>query len=323
MGYLAQYLSVLDAILQDPTAIEIAINADGHLWVERQGDFRMQPYGGLQLSHTEVADLAQAITNARQEKLTDQNPIVSTSVAYNSLSLRIQIIARPACACGTVIAMRLFKTGKGQEPKEFALLRTQDMSLEVERASRLAGIKALLQRGAENEFLQACVDNRLNIIISGGTSSGKTELGRRLLWMIDDSERLVTIEDALELLPRQPNVVGLVASRDDNSLRSAELLLQASLRLRPDRIIVGELRGGEAATFLQAINTGHGGAFTTLHAETACKAFDRLAMMVLESGLQLGYAEILRYLTGTIDVVIQTGRIGPKRGILEVWFPEN
>ena len=142
-----------------------------------------------------------------------------------------------------------------------------------------------------------------------------------MLYLIPDHERLVTIEDSSELRPRQPNVICLIADRSPASPRTAEKLLQATLRLRPDRIIVGELRGSEAATFLEAINTGHGGSFTTLHAQTARKAMDRLALMVMGTGTQLQYAEVMRYLRSTIDLVIQAGRVGNKRGIVEIYVP--
>ena len=108
---------------------------------------------------------------------------------------------------------------------------------------------------------------------------------------------------------------------DDTSPRSADKLLQATLRLRPDRIILGEVRGGEAATFLGAINTGHEGSFTTLHAASGRKAMDKMALLVMNTGTQLNYGEILRYLRGSIDAVIQTGREGEARGIMEVYFP--
>lgn len=142
-----------------------------------------------------------------------------------------------------------------------------------------------------------------------------------MLWLIEDQERLVTIEDSSELRPRQPNVVSLIADRSEDSPRSAEKLLQATLRLRPDRIIVGELRGTEAATFIEAINTGHGGSFTTLHSQTARKSMDRLALMVMGTGTQLRYAEVMQYLRSTIDIVIQAGWVGSERGIIEIYVP--
>jgi type IV secretion system protein VirB11 len=171
------------------------------------------------------------------------------------------------------------------------------------------------------DFLARLVGERLNVIVSGGTSTGKTELGRRLLELVSPHERIVTIEDSLELLPGQANAVSLIAQRDEGSPRSATRLLQAALRLRPDRIILGELRGPEAATFLDAINTGHSGSFTTLHAHSARKAMDRLALLVLAQGTRLGFAEVIRHLETSIDVILQMGRDGERRGILEMYFP--
>ena len=145
--------------------------------------------------------------------------------------------------------------------------------------------------------------------------------GRKLLEMVAPDERIVTIEDSLELLPGQPNTVSLIAQRDEASPRSADKLLQATLRLRPDRIILGELRGSEAATFLDAINTGHSGSFTTLHAHSARKAMDRLALLVMAQGTKLSFAEVIRYLETSIDVILQMGRQGDRRGIMEMYFP--
>ena len=152
-------------------------------------------------------------------------------------------------------------------------------------------------------------------------TAAKVELGRKLLEMVAPDERIVTIEDSLELLPSQPNTVSLIAQREEGSPRSADKLLQATLRLRPDRIILGELRGAEAATFLDAINTGHSGSFTTLHAHSARKAMDRLALLVMAQGTKLSFGEVIRYLQTSIDVILQMGRIGDQRGIMEMYFP--
>ena len=134
-------------------------------------------------------------------------------------------------------------------------------------------------------------------------------------------DRLVLIEDSAELLPGHENVVSLIAERVETSARSADKLLEMTLRLRPDRIILGELRGVEAVTFLEAINTGHEGSFTTLHATTARKAVNRLAFLVMRAGMPLTLTEIRDYVRESIDVIVQTGRVGKERGILETYFP--
>ncbi len=320
-SYLASYLDWIGDHLAAPTAIEVAVNSNGQIWVENAGSSHMTRIEDHQLDPVKVHDLAKIITNSSKNKLSVDAPIVSAAVEYRGLVLRAQIVAAPAVANGTVLSFRVFRHKAGTEPREFGFLRDPDKSLEDERLEKIGSIRDLARKGHEDEMLQALIEHRLNVVISGGTSTGKTELGRRMLWMVDNAERIVTIEDSQELLPRQDNVVSLIASRDDESPRSAERLLQATLRMRPDRIILGELRGVEAATFLDAINTGHAGSFTTLHAESARKAMDRLALLVLGTGTRLTYPEVIRYLEGSIDAIIQTGRIGDERGLLEVYFP--
>lgn len=321
MSYLETYLDKISAYLCDPAAIEVVINADGNIWVEKAGATKMLCIDQPPLEAQAVHDLANIIANSSKNKLTDQAPLVSATVQYKGLVLRAQIIAAPAVPAATVLAFRVFRHSAGSKPKKFAFLRPPTVSLEQERLERIKSIRESASIGNEDAFLQTLIDQRLNIIISGGTSTGKTELGRLLLSMVDPTERIITIEDSLELLPTQQNVVSLVSSRDDNSPRSAEKLLQATLRMRPDRIILGELRGIEAATFLDAINTGHAGSFTTLHAQTARKAMDRLAFLVIGAGTKLSYGEVIRYLEGSIDVIIQNGKAGDARGMVEVYFP--
>jgi type IV secretion system protein VirB11 len=158
----------------------------------------------------------------------------------------------------------------------------------------------------------------MNILISGGTSTGKTTFARSLLSMVDPRERILTIEDAYELFPRQENAVALKADRSAQGERTPARLLEASLRMRPDRIILGELRGEESRTFLEAINTGHGGSFTTIHADTARKAIDRLAIMVMAAGLGMGFEEVKRYCEGSVDLVVQLSRQDGRRGVAEI-----
>lgn len=131
----------------------------------------------------------------------------------------------------------------------------------------------------------------------------------------------MTIEDAIELFPKQPNCVSLIADRASDT-RSTDKLLEASLRMRPDRLIVGEIRGKEAMTFLEAINTGHGGSMSTIHAESPDLALDRLAIAAGRSGVPMTYENLRNYISRTIDVIIQTGRKDGKRGITEIYCPK-
>jgi type IV secretion system protein VirB11 len=172
------------------------------------------------------------------------------------------------------------------------------------------------------ETLQFCVENRFNMLISGGTDTGKTVALRKVLSLIPDEDRIITIEDVRELFPGQPNCVSLIADLSGD-VRSTDQLLKASLRMRPDRLIVGEIRGKEAMTFLEAINTGHGGSITTIHTETPELSLDRLAIAASHSGIPMSYDNLRNYIGRTIDVIIQTGRHGAMRGISEIYRPKR
>ena len=322
LGHLESRLQVLRPLIEAKGTIEVAINGDGQVWVERAGDSAMS-LADVTLSPVQVKDLAGLIANKQRLTLTEALPAISTTVDYAGATLRCQAIISPASAWGTTISFRVFRRRPaGEAPKPFGFLRDQTVSLEAERLALLRRVRDMAMRGADpDDFLRACIEARLNIVISGGTSSGKTELARRLLWMVEEWHRLVLIEDSAELLPAQANVVSLISERAEASARSADKLLEMTLRLRPDRIILGELRGVEAMTFLEAINTGHEGSFTTLHATTARKAVNRLAFLVMRAGLPLTLTEIRDYVRESIDVIVQTGRIGKERGILETYFP--
>jgi type IV secretion system protein VirB11 len=174
-------------------------------------------------------------------------------------------------------------------------------------------------------FLQAAVRARKTIIVSGGTSTGKTTFLNALLREIDGAERLILIEDTPELVLRHENAIGLVAAR--GSLGEANVsmddLLIASLRLRPDRIILGELRGSEAYTFLRAINTGHPGSLTTIHADTPKGAIEQIVLLVLQSGAQLHRSDLLSYIDQVVDIVVQLERRQGVRRVAQVAWRRN
>lgn len=164
-----------------------------------------------------------------------------------------------------------------------------------------------------------------NILISGGTSSGKTTLLSAILREIDSNERIITIEDTPEIYLHHKNHLSLIASKGEQGTARITIqdLLEASLRMRPDRILLGELRGKEAYSFLRAINTGHPGSITTIHADTPSGAFEQVGLMVMQAGLGLTHRQILDYTTSIIDIVIQLKRIGGKRVISDVWIPDD
>jgi type IV secretion system protein VirB11 len=174
------------------------------------------------------------------------------------------------------------------------------------------------------KLLRDAVKARRNILISGGTSSGKTTFLNSLLAEIPDDERLVLIEDTAELHLKQENAVGLIAARGELSeaQMSAEDLLIAALRMRPDRIILGELRGIEAFTFLRAVNTGHPGSMTTIHADTPQRAIEQLALLVLQAGSKLARDDVRHYVRESVDVFVQLERRAGKRRVAQVLVAE-
>lgn len=192
----------------------------------------------------------------------------------------------------------------------------QNLSLEAYRGAGIAS-QVELEEGASDvdsadmvEQLRAAVKARKNILISGGTGSGKTTLLNALLGEVPDNERLIVIEDTPELMIRHSNSVGLLATRGRTGEAdvTAEDLLIASMRMRPDRIILGEIRGNEATTFLRAINTGHPGSISTIHANSAEQAIDQLAFIVLQAGASFSWGDVVNYVRRSIDLFVKIER---------------
>lgn len=321
-SFLTKYLGPLRAVLDDPDVVEIAINPDGQVWLERQGAAHMVHFDNFRFMATDSINLATAIASHVGVPLSVQHPSVSGKVTYDNRPLRAQVMAAPVVESGCAITLRSYSR-KRILIGEAALLHGKLIDLDSERLKRAKAITALAQNGDVKRAMQQCVDDRLNVMISGGTSTGKTTFARGLLDLVDPNERLVTIEDAFELFPQQQNCVSLKADRKANSEANPAKLLEGTLRLRPDRIILGELRGDESKTFLDAINTGHGGSFTTVHADTAKKAIDRLALMVMSVGMNMSFQEVRRYCASSIDVIIQLGRHEGRRGIAEIFQPAS
>ncbi|MDN3714310.1 ATPase, T2SS/T4P/T4SS family [Paracoccus cavernae] len=251
-GYLHAYLDKIGPLIRDPAMIEVALNGDGRIWAEWAGEAVMREIQVPGLDADFARDLAKQIANDQSLSLNETAPMISASVSFEG---QFALSGDRAAGFGAGHGDRaapLPAPTFGAEPHRFGLLRDVKRSMEEERAATLGRLKAELSLGSEEAFDAFCrevVSKRLNVLISGITSGGKTELSRRLLWMVEPDQRLVLIQDANELLPDLPNVVSLIADRKESSVRSAERLLEATLRLRPDRIILGELRGIEAITF--------------------------------------------------------------------------
>ncbi|MFN3229745.1 MAG: P-type DNA transfer ATPase VirB11 [Asticcacaulis sp.] len=311
--YLAAYLAPFRRWLDEPEVTEVMVNQTGDVWIETTGQTHMQRVDAPEVTADLLARLASQVARYAHQGINRESPLLAATLPDGS---RIQIIGPPATRRGWALAIRrhglvsrpleAFATGPLKPPPLRDLQQEQDEA----RADPIA-------------FLRRGVIERRTILISGGTSSGKTTFLNALLEAVPASERIVVVEDTPEIVVTQPNAVGLVAVK--GALGEARVtvneLLQASLRMRPDRLIVGEIRGEEAVTFLRAINTGHPGSFTTIHANSPQGALDQLALMVLQSGLGLNRQEIIDYSSRLIDIVVQVSRLDGTRGIEDIWLP--
>ena len=316
-SFLGTYLTPLAPLFMRDDLVEVAINPDGKVWIERKGATHMERVAHLSIDRVLSSNLGQAIASAVGAQFSGKKPTVSGKIIWGDMAIRAQVVAPPIVEGGMAVTFRPFKVAADQliEPR---LLHGGLVDLDAKRRERAGEAIKLAEAGQVVEAMRLCVEERMNILISGGTSTGKTTFARSLLSMVDPGERILTIEDAYELFPRQENAVALKADRSGQGERTPARLLEASLRMRPDRIILGELRGEESRTFLEAINTGHGGSFTTIHADTARKAIDRLAIMVMAAGLGMGFEEVKRYCEGSVDLVVQLSRHDGRRGVAEI-----
>ena len=292
-------LGPLEPLLADPTITEIMVNAADAIWVERGG--RLEQHAARFTDDDAIRAVIDRIVAPLGRRIDEASPMVDARLADGS---RVNAIIPPLAVRGPALTIRRFST-------------------------RVLGTEDLLRLGSASEamleFLRVCVASRRNLIVSGGTGSGKTTLLNVLSNLIPPGERLITIEDAAELRLAYPHLVTLEARPANLEGRGAITirdLVRNALRMRPDRIIVGECRGGEALDMLQAMNTGHEGSLTTVHANTARDALSRLEMMVLMAGIDLPIAVVREQIASAIDLVVhQTrGADGVRRiqSILEV-----
>jgi type IV secretion system protein VirB11 len=298
---------------------EVVINPDGVVWAER-ADAEHMIRTGHHFPPGKVQQLSKHLAGETMNRLGPKHPIVSGSLRAFGQVLRVQIIVPPAVEEGASLSIRKY-VSRILDVGEIGFLEGRQVSVEGERRARLAQLAQLAEAGELVELFQQAIDQRMNILVSGGTSSGKTTVARALLSLADRAERLVTIEDARELHLPHENNVALISERVADSERTPAKLLVAALRMRPDRLILGEMRGEEALAFLEAINTGHPGSISTIHADSPVLALERLVMMVLRVGTVQTRRDVLGYAAATIDVIVQVGRRGGRRGVLEIFLP--
>jgi type IV secretion system protein VirB11 len=319
--FLQEFLRPFASWLAAPDVSEIVVNAPGEVWIERGGAPAMELHILPELRAQHIEQLARQVAAFTSQAVNRETPLLSATLPGGE---RIQFALPPASEGGAFAIRRHIVRDLSLEEYAHAggfesvqVVRSEGASEEDRR------LRGLLEAGEPLVFLRAAVQARKNILLSGGTSSGKTTLLNALAKEIPGTERIVTIEDTRELRLAQPNRVHLVASKGDqgDARVGVRELLEASLRLRPDRILLGELRGAEAYTFLRAINTGHPGSLSTLHADSPARAFEQLALMVLQAGLGLQRSEILAYVRSAIDVVVQVQRTAQGRRVVsEVEF---
>jgi len=279
-------LGPLEPLLKDHTISDILVNTYKNVYIERQGLLERTEVRFRDDNH--LMAIIDRIVSAVGRRVDESSPMVDARLPDGS---RVNAIIPPLAIDGPALSIRRF----GREP-----LRAEEL---IENRSVMAEML---------ELLQGCVRARLNILISGGTGAGKTTLLNVLSSFISDRERIVTIEDAAELQMHQEHVVRL-ETRPPNiegkgAIRQRQLVINC-LRMRPDRIIVGEVRGEEALDMLQAMNTGHDGSLTTIHANSTRDALSRLETMVAMANLNLPDAAIRRQIASAIDVVLQVSRL--------------
>lgn len=309
--YLDAYLAPLRPWLGREDVTEIVINRPGEVWIEAAGDGPMErcPLPGLDDRH--VCRLAEQVARMSHQGINRQDPLLAATLPGGA---RVQFVAPSATRDHWAMAIRQHRL------VDLPLAAYDEGSLptlECESAP-----DPVLQPIA---FLQHAVRGRQTILISGGTSSGKTTFLNSLLREIPEDERIILVEDTPEIRLRSANSVGLVAVKGDTGEArvTVEDLLQAALRLRPDRIVLGELRGREAVSFLRAINTGHPGSLTTIHANSPAGALEQLALMVMQAGLGLSRLDTIAYARMMIDVIVQLEKVGGRRRIVAISRPRE
>jgi pilus assembly protein CpaF len=279
-------LGPLEPLLQDPTISDILVNTFRQVYVERRGLLELTSVGFRDDQH--LLRIIDKIVSQVGRRIDESTPMVDARLSDGS---RVNAIIPPLAVDGPILSIRRFSTDK---------LMPNDL---VERKALTQGMM---------ELLEAAVKAKLNIIISGGTGSGKTTLLNALSVFINPKERIVTIEDAAELQLKQPHVVRLEtrpANLEGNgAVRQRELLVN-SLRMRPDRIVVGEVRGEEALDMLQAMNTGHDGSLTTVHANSPRDAISRLEVMVSMANANMQVIAIRQQIASAVHLLIQVSRM--------------
>ena len=276
----------IQPLLDDPNVTEIMVNGPKKVFVEKKG--RLERANVVFENDLHILKIIDRIVSPLGRHIDSDSPMVDARLPDGS---RVNAVVPPCAVDGVSLTIRKFRKEKFSMPQ---LIESGSLTL-----------------GMDN-FLRACVLGRLNIIISGGTGSGKTTFLNVLSGFIPEEERIVTIEDAAELQLQQDHVVRLetkLAGVEGHGAVSVRELVRNSLRMRPDRIVVGECRGGEALDMLQAMNTGHDGSLTTIHANSPRDTISRLETLVMMAGMDLPLKIVRQQISSAVDVIVQTSRL--------------
>lgn len=306
--YLDAYLAPLREWLERDTVTEIIVNRPGEIWIEDARQPGMQRIAAPAIDDKLVQRLAEQVARVSHQGINREHPLLGATLPAidGGESARVQFCGPPATRRHWAMAIRRH--------------RRLDLPLDAYDAGPLAPANEPVMPDPAAEpiaFLRAAIQARKTILVSGGTSTGKTTFLNAMLGEIPAHERVVLVEDTPELKLPGANGVGLVAVKGElgEAKVTANELLQSALRLRPDRIVLGELRGAEAVSFLRAINTGHPGSFSTIHANSPHGALEQLALMVMQTGIGLARTDTIQYAKSVIDIVVQLKRQNGKRQI--------
>lgn len=319
--FLDQALTPIRCWLDDDSIVEIVANGPGELYVEVMGESSMRRVECPEATSDWIRHLAERVAGYSAQSVNSEHPLLSAALATGE---RFQGVLPPATTNGGAFAIRkqVIKDMALDDYRKMGSFRRVKVSTADELSTTDVELCEALDSGRIEEFIRIAVRERYSILLSGGTSSGKTTFLNAILKEVPLDERIITIEDTREVKPLQANFLPLVASKGDQGQArvTIESLLQAAMRLRPDRIFLGEIRGSEAYSFLRAVNTGHPGSITTIHADSPAGAFEQLALMVMQSGVGLRKDEIVGYVKTVLPIVIQQSRVGGWRGTSEIFF---
>ena len=313
---LRTYLKPITEYLAGDHVTEVCVNRPGEVFVEQAGSFISAP--ASKLSEVWLEALAMLIAEFNNKPYS--SPLIEGRLPDGE---RVQVVMSPACEPG-----RIFLSIRKPQVKEITLDDYEKCGafekLTISKPKRLAEntLLRLYRQKQMKDFIEEAIKQKKNILISGGTGSGKTTFLNACLKLIPMYERILTIEDTREVTVKQPNAVNLLFNDDDKRI-SALNVFKASLRLRPDRILLSELRGSEVWPYLRAANSGHPGSLTTVHADNPEGAFTQLVFMMQQAGSNSTEEQIRQYLKSIIHVVVQLKRSVNNARFMEVediWF---